>query len=69
MLQLTSILVGPEHEEVHGPDLGDLFLLPEQPEHLLTALGCSLLLDKHGGGVITGKKHMHNSLEWCYMNQ
>lgn len=49
----TSLLIGPEHEQIHGSDLGDLFLLPEQPEYLLTALGRCFLLDKHGGGIIT----------------
>lgn len=45
---LTSILVGPVDEEVHGADLGDLLLLAVQPQDLLTAALHRLVL--HGDG-------------------
>lgn len=60
--EFTSLFIGPEHEQIHGSDLGDLFLLPEQPEHLLTALGRCFLLDKHGGGIITERNGSNVSL-------
>lgn len=45
---LTSILIGPIDEEVHGSDLGDLLLFPVQPQDLLTAALQRLIL--HGDG-------------------
>lgn len=45
---LTSILIGPVDEEVHGSDLGDLLLFSVQPQDLLTAAFQGLIL--HGDG-------------------
>lgn len=45
---LTSILISPIDEEVHGSDLGDLLLFSVQPQDLLTAAFQCLIL--HGDG-------------------
>lgn len=49
---LTSILIGPVDEEVHGSHLGDLLLLAVQPQDLLTAAFQRLVLHGDGGAVV-----------------
>lgn len=53
---LTSFLIGPVDEEVHGADLGDLLLLPIQPQDLLTAPLHRLVLHRYRRAVVTGER-------------
>lgn len=55
---LTSFLVGPVDEEVHGADLGDLLLLSVQPQHLLAAALHRLVLHHYRRPVVTAHRHM-----------
>lgn len=52
VLVLTSVLVGPVDEEVHGSHLGDLLLLAVEPQHLLAAALQRLVLHGDGGAVV-----------------
>lgn len=52
---LTSFLIGPEDEEVHGADLGDLLLLAIQPQDLLAASLHRLVLHRYCRPVVTGE--------------
>lgn len=49
---LTSILICPVDEEVHGSNLCDLLLFPVQPQDLLTAAFQRLVLHGDGGTVV-----------------
>lgn len=55
---LTSFLIGPVDEEVHGADLCDLLVASVQPQHLLTALLHRLALDGYGRPIVT-ETHTH----------
>ena len=52
-LSLTSFLIGPVDEKVHGADLGDLLLLSVQPQDLLTAALHRLVLHRYRRTVVT----------------
>lgn len=51
---LTSFLIGPVDEEVHGADLSDLLLFSIQPQDLLTASLHRFVLHRYRRTVVTG---------------
>lgn len=66
-LSLTSFLIGPVDEEVHGADLGDLLLFSVQPQDLLTAALHRLVLHRYRRTVVTAEswKKKRRQAEIC----
>lgn len=52
---LTSILIDPVQEDVHGPHLSDQVVVSVQPQHLLTAVLLCLSRDKQRASVVPAR--------------
>lgn len=55
-MSLTSLLVLPEQEDIHGPNFSDLVVIPVEPQDLLAILPGGLVLHINGGAVVAEGK-------------
>lgn len=54
---LTSVLIDPVQEDVHGSCLGDLVVLSIQPQHLLTPIIHRFTLGRQSTSVVPAESH------------